>query len=141
VNDGTVKAYGVTSRTRVPTLPNLPTLDESALKDLQVGVWHGVYAPKGTPNAAVDKLSAAIQESLKEPALRERMAPRRDRLHARTGHTGRADRAPEGRDRPLVADHQGSGRLRRLSMRVRTAPRAAARSRTTGLGLSGRPGR
>jgi tripartite-type tricarboxylate transporter receptor subunit TctC len=33
-----------------------------------------VYAPKGTPNAAVDKLSAAIQESLKEPALRERMA-------------------------------------------------------------------
>jgi tripartite-type tricarboxylate transporter receptor subunit TctC len=74
INAGTVKAFGVTSKTRVPTLPNLPTLDEAGLKGFQVGVWHGVYAPKGTPKAVIDKLTAAIQQSMKEPDFRKRMA-------------------------------------------------------------------
>jgi tripartite-type tricarboxylate transporter receptor subunit TctC len=74
INAGTVKAYGATSKARVPTLPNLPTLDESGLKGFQVGVWHGVYAPKGTPKAVIDKLGAAMQQSMKEPDFRKRMA-------------------------------------------------------------------
>jgi tripartite-type tricarboxylate transporter receptor subunit TctC len=74
INAGTVKAYGVTSKTRLPTLPNLPTLDEAGLKGFHVGVWNGVYAPKGTPRAVVDKLVAAIQQSMKEPDFRKRMA-------------------------------------------------------------------
>ena len=74
INAGTVKAFGVTSKTRVQTLPNLPTLDEAGLKGFQVGVWHGVYAPKGTPKAVIDKLTAAIQQSMKEPDFRKRMA-------------------------------------------------------------------
>jgi tripartite-type tricarboxylate transporter receptor subunit TctC len=74
INSGTVKAYGVTSKTRLPTLPNLPTLDEAGLKGFQVGVWNGVYAPKGTPKAVIDKLSAAIQQSITEPDFRKRMA-------------------------------------------------------------------
>jgi len=74
INAGTVKAYGVTSKTRVPTLPNLPTLDEAGLKGFQVGVWHGVYAPKGTPKAVVDKLAAAMQQAMKEPDFRKRMS-------------------------------------------------------------------
>jgi tripartite-type tricarboxylate transporter receptor subunit TctC len=74
INAGTVKAFGVTSKTRVQTLPNLPTLDEAGLKGFQVGVWHGVYAPKGTPKAVIDKLAAAIQQSMKEPDFRKRMA-------------------------------------------------------------------
>lgn len=74
INAGTVKAYGVTSKTRVPTLPNLPTLDEGGLKGFQVGVWHGVYAPKGTPKAVVDKLAAAMQQAMKEPDFRKRMS-------------------------------------------------------------------
>jgi tripartite-type tricarboxylate transporter receptor subunit TctC len=69
-----VKAYGVTSRSRLPTLPNLPTLDEAGLKGFQVGVWNGIYAPKGTPKAAIDKLAAAIQQALKDPDFRKRMA-------------------------------------------------------------------
>ena len=74
INAGTVKAYGVTSKTRLPTLPNLPTLDEAGLKGFQVGVWNGVYAPKGTPKAVIDKLSAAVQQALKDPDFRKRMA-------------------------------------------------------------------
>lgn len=74
INAGTVKAYGVTSKTRVPTLPNLPTLDEAGLKGFQVGVWHGIYAPKGTPKAVVDKLAAAMQQAMKEPDFRKRMS-------------------------------------------------------------------
>jgi tripartite-type tricarboxylate transporter receptor subunit TctC len=74
INAGTVKAYGVTSKTRLPTLPNLPTLDEAGLKGFQVGVWNGVYAPKGTPKPVVDKLAAAVQQALKDPDFRKRMA-------------------------------------------------------------------
>jgi tripartite-type tricarboxylate transporter receptor subunit TctC len=74
INAGTVKAYGVTSKTRLPTLPNLPTLDEAGLKGFQVGVWNGVYAPKGTPKPVIDKLAAAVQQALKDPDFRKRMA-------------------------------------------------------------------
>jgi tripartite-type tricarboxylate transporter receptor subunit TctC len=74
INAGTVKPYGVTSLTRVPTLPNLKTLDESGLKGFQVGVWHGVYAPKGTPKPVVDKLAAALQSTLTDADFKKRMA-------------------------------------------------------------------
>jgi tripartite-type tricarboxylate transporter receptor subunit TctC len=74
INAGTVKAYGVTSKARLATLPNLPTLDEAGLKGFQVGVWNGVYAPKGTPKPVIDKLAAAIQQAMKEPDFRKRMA-------------------------------------------------------------------
>jgi len=45
-----VKAYAVTSKKRVPSLPDLPTLDESGLKGFEVGIWHGLYAPKARPS-------------------------------------------------------------------------------------------
>ena len=47
IKAGSVKAYAVTSAKRVPTLPDLPTMQESGLKGFEVGIWHGVYAPKG----------------------------------------------------------------------------------------------
>lgn len=74
INARTVKAYGVTSKARLATLPNLPTLDEAGLKGFQVGVWNGVYAPKGTPKAVIDKLAAAAQSAIKEPDFRKRMS-------------------------------------------------------------------
>jgi tripartite-type tricarboxylate transporter receptor subunit TctC len=74
INAGSVKAYAVTSKTRVPTLPNLPTMDEAGLKGFQVGIWHGIYAPKGTPKPVVDKLVAALQVASKDPDFRKRMA-------------------------------------------------------------------
>jgi len=54
-----VKAYAVTTKSRLNSLPDLPTADEAGLKDFELAVWHGVFAPKGTPPAIVQKLSAA----------------------------------------------------------------------------------
>lgn len=73
IKAGTVKVYGVTSQQRVATLPNVPTLNESGLRGFQVGVWHGLYAPKGTPKAVVDRLVQSLQTSLKEPVFVKRM--------------------------------------------------------------------
>ena len=74
IKAGAVKAYAVTSAKRVPTLPELPTMQEGGLKGFEVGIWHGVYAPKGTPKAALDKLVAAMQEASKDPGFRTRMS-------------------------------------------------------------------
>lgn len=74
IKAGAVKVYAVTSQTRVPTLPNVPTMSESGLKDFQVGIWHGLYAPKGTPKAAIDKIVAAMQAASKDPDFARRMS-------------------------------------------------------------------
>jgi tripartite-type tricarboxylate transporter receptor subunit TctC len=69
-----VKVYAVTSAARLPTLPNVPTLQELGLKNFEVGVWYGIYAPKATPKAVVDKLTAALQAGVKEPDFIKRMS-------------------------------------------------------------------
>src|SRR6266852_3341135 len=74
IKSGKIKAYAVTSKTRVPSLPNLPTLDEEGLKGFEVGIWHGLYAPKGTPKPVIDKLSSALQQSVKDETVRKRFA-------------------------------------------------------------------
>jgi tripartite-type tricarboxylate transporter receptor subunit TctC len=68
IESGKVKAYAVTTTKRLttPALAKLPTLDESGLKGFNVSIWHGLYAPKGTPKAVVDKLNAALKEALKD---------------------------------------------------------------------------
>ena len=69
IEGGKVKAFGVTTSKRLstPALAKLPTLDESGLKGFNVSVWHGMYAPKGTPKAVLDKLNTALRASLKDP--------------------------------------------------------------------------
>ncbi|MFC3338311.1 tripartite tricarboxylate transporter substrate binding protein BugD [Paracandidimonas soli] len=74
IKAGTVKAYAVTSNERVPTLPDLPTLQESGFKDFQVGIWHGLWAPAGTPKPVTDKLVKALQDGMANEAFKERMA-------------------------------------------------------------------
>ncbi|MCD0503472.1 tripartite tricarboxylate transporter substrate binding protein BugD [Bordetella petrii] len=74
INAKKVKAYAVTSLKRVPTLPDLPTMDESGFKGFQVGIWHGMWVPKGTPQPVVDKLVKALQAGLADPKFKERMA-------------------------------------------------------------------
>jgi tripartite-type tricarboxylate transporter receptor subunit TctC len=73
INGKKVKAYAVTSPARVPTLPNLPTMDESGYKGFSVGIWHGMWVPKGTPKPVVDKLVASLQTALADPKFQERM--------------------------------------------------------------------
>jgi len=72
IKSGKVKVYGVTSKKRVASLPEIPTLDELGLKGFEVGIWHGFYAPKGTPKPVIDRLAAALQEALKDPTVKQR---------------------------------------------------------------------
>jgi tripartite-type tricarboxylate transporter receptor subunit TctC len=74
IKGGKVKVYGVTSLKRVPSLPDVPTLNEQGLKGFEVGIWHGLYAPKGTPKPALDKLVAALQDAVKDPTVNQRFA-------------------------------------------------------------------
>ncbi len=72
IKSGKIKAYAVTSAERLATFPDLPTAKESGLPTMQIGIWHALYAPKGTPKAVVDKLVAAAQTALADPALQKR---------------------------------------------------------------------
>jgi tripartite-type tricarboxylate transporter receptor subunit TctC len=74
IKGGKVKGYAVTTPARVKSLPDMPTLQESGLKDFHVGVWHGMYAPKGTPKPIVDKLNAALRAALKDPSVISKFA-------------------------------------------------------------------
>ena len=73
IKAGSVQLYGVTTLERINSLPNAPTLNEGGLKGFEVKVWHGVYAPKGTPRAATDKVNEALRAALKDPAFAARM--------------------------------------------------------------------
>ncbi|MEP9353907.1 tripartite tricarboxylate transporter substrate-binding protein [Xanthobacter sp. KR7-65] len=74
IKGGKVKVYAVTTKDRVKSLAEVPTFQEGGLKDFEVAVWHGVYAPKGTPKAVVDKLNAAIDTALNDPKVIARFA-------------------------------------------------------------------
>jgi tripartite-type tricarboxylate transporter receptor subunit TctC len=67
-----VKGYAVTTKARLSSMPNLPTADEAGLKGFEVGAWHGIYAPKGTPDDVVQKLAKSLQEALRDPELMKR---------------------------------------------------------------------
>jgi tripartite-type tricarboxylate transporter receptor subunit TctC len=73
IKDGRVKAFGTTTMKRLPAIPNVPTLNEQGLKGFEVKVWHGVYAPKGTPQPVLDKLNAALKKALNTPDVQKRL--------------------------------------------------------------------
>ncbi len=74
IDSGKVKAFAVTTPKRLstPNLAKLPTLDEAGLKGFNVSIWHGLYAPKGTPKAVQDKLNAALKVALKDAEFHKR---------------------------------------------------------------------
>ena len=74
INSGRVKVYGVTSKTRVAALKFVPTLNEAGLKNFEVVVWHGLYAPKGTPKPILDKLVASLQAAVQDATFTSRLA-------------------------------------------------------------------
>jgi tripartite-type tricarboxylate transporter receptor subunit TctC len=69
---GEVKAYAVTSPERLANLPDLPTTAEAGLPDLQLGIWHGLYAPAGTPPEVLAKLNEALKVAVADPTVAER---------------------------------------------------------------------
>jgi tripartite-type tricarboxylate transporter receptor subunit TctC len=67
-----VKAYALTTKTRLASLPDLPTADEAGLPGFEVNAWHAIYGPKGLPAPVVQKLTAALQAALTDPVLLKR---------------------------------------------------------------------
>ncbi len=74
IKDNRVKVFGVTTLNRLSALPNVPTLDEQGLKGFEVKVWHGMYAPKGTPPAVLDKVGVALRAAMQDPAVKQRLS-------------------------------------------------------------------
>jgi tripartite-type tricarboxylate transporter receptor subunit TctC len=73
IKAGTVKLFGVTTSSRLKTLPDAPTLSEQGLKGFEVVVWHGIYAPKGTPKDAIEKFGSALRAALKDPGVAQKL--------------------------------------------------------------------
>jgi len=74
IKGGTIRAYAVTSRNRIDVLPNVPTLIELGLPDLEFVIWNGLYVPKGTPVSAVAVLNNALQKALADKRVLARFA-------------------------------------------------------------------
>jgi tripartite-type tricarboxylate transporter receptor subunit TctC len=72
IQGGAIKGYAVTSPERLDVLPSLPTAREMGLPGFEMTIWHGLYAPKGTPAPVVAQLNAALAKALNEPAVQER---------------------------------------------------------------------
>jgi len=72
IKAGNVKFYGVTTDRRISALPDAPTLAEQGLKGFNMVVWHGVYAPKGTPKDVLARLNGALRAALKDPDVIKR---------------------------------------------------------------------
>ena len=74
IKAGKIKAYATTTAKRLAALPDVPTAEEGGLKGFQVGIWHGVYAPKGTPKDVLDRLTKSLQKALTDPNVVARFA-------------------------------------------------------------------
>ena len=74
IKENKIKGYAVTTKFKVSSVPDLPTLDSTVLPGFEVSAWHAMWAPKGLPKEATDKLVAALQVALKDPKVIERFA-------------------------------------------------------------------
>ncbi|WP_376989421.1 tripartite tricarboxylate transporter substrate-binding protein [Bosea sp. R86505] len=74
INAGAVRALGLTTRQRLSTLPDVPTLAEAGLPGVEISVWHGLYAPKGTPVALIERLSDALRTAVTSPLVTTRFS-------------------------------------------------------------------
>jgi tripartite-type tricarboxylate transporter receptor subunit TctC len=71
---GGVKPIAVTGPIRAKSVPNVPTTIEAGLPELQTLTWTALFAPKGTPKPIIDKLNAAVDQAMNDPAIAKRLA-------------------------------------------------------------------
>jgi tripartite-type tricarboxylate transporter receptor subunit TctC len=74
VKAGTIKAFAVTAKARLPSAPDIPTVDEAGVPGLYISVWYGLWVPKGTPRDVIAKLNAAAVDAMADPTVQTRMA-------------------------------------------------------------------
>jgi len=89
VRAGTVKGFAVTSKTRLASAPDLPTVDEAGMPGFHISNWRGLWAPKGTPKDVVAKLNDGVVKALADPTVRQRLGDLGQEIPAR------ADQTPE----------------------------------------------
>lgn len=70
---GKVRALAVTSKTRTSLMPDVPTMEEAGLPGYEYHTWFGLWAPKATPDAIIEKLNAEVKKALAEPTIRQRI--------------------------------------------------------------------
>jgi tripartite-type tricarboxylate transporter receptor subunit TctC len=73
IRAGTIRAFAVTAKARMPNAPELPTVDEAGLPGFYAALWQGIWAPKGTPAEVIAKLNAAVGEALADPKVEQRL--------------------------------------------------------------------
>jgi tripartite-type tricarboxylate transporter receptor subunit TctC len=93
IRGGRVRAYAVTSKTRLAAAPDIPTTDEAGLPNFYMAVWHGIWAPKATPQPIIAKLNAAIVEALADPGVRAKLTDLGQEIPPREQQTPEALRA------------------------------------------------
>ncbi|MHA6692224.1 Bug family tripartite tricarboxylate transporter substrate binding protein [Devosia sp. A449] len=98
INEGKLKALAVTSPERWAALPDVPTIAEAGFPDATITIWVGAFVPKATPDAIVEKLSAAIATAVADPTIAERLVA--------VGMTGTGS-SPSDADTTLGADIAG----------------------------------
>jgi tripartite-type tricarboxylate transporter receptor subunit TctC len=90
IQEGTIRSYAVMSKTRAEAAPDIPTVDEAGLPGLYLPVWTGMWAPKNTPKAIIDKLNNAVVESLADATVRKRLADIGQEIYPREQQTPEA---------------------------------------------------
>jgi len=110
IRDGRLRAYAVTETSRLTAAPDIPTTDEAGLPDFHVSVWHGLWAPKGTPQPIIAKLNHAVRDALADGAVRARLANLGQEIPSAERQTPEALRAQQQAEidkwRPIVeAEH------------------------------------
>ncbi len=98
IKGGTIKAYAVTSPARLDIFPDLPTVAEGGFANMEVSVWHGLYAPKGTPAEATARLTQSLQVALADPDIAAKLAD------LGTAPSPAADATPEALKAKLEAE-------------------------------------
>jgi hypothetical protein len=126
-----IRAYAVTSTGRLDVLPSTPTVREAGT-DLEMTIWHGFYAPKGTPEPALDKLNAALGQPEGQDRARPLQIGRNQRLPGSGMDPRGACQALQRRDREMGRLAQGrrhnAAERQLIASHTRRSPEAAARA-------------
>jgi len=93
VRSGLLKIYGVASNVRLPSAPEVPTVDEAGLPSYHISLWHGLWVPKGTPKPIIAKLQEAVVDALADPATRGKLAQAGQEIFPREQQTAEALRS------------------------------------------------
>ena len=137
---GRIKIFAAMAKDRTAMAPDIPTVDEAGAPGVYVEPWQAMFAPKGTPKDVIAKLNGAVVSALDDPAVRKRIRGTELRGYgARESDAGIPRQIPPGRDREMVADHQGGrhqGGVNRSCNEARMVRYASSRSDSDSRSLS-----